>query len=290
MEHQSWPNAFDMWKRLTEYTPEIECLSDNMQLLRECKDIRDSHFHNWDQQTSHLISDNILNAIHITKEDDLTAGVDEEVLHDLLQSMDEHVSKSVNDSEKDASNVLPCFENSRLCSDLIGTLQHAFDGMEEDITQVLSTYKAGWKEAYNERKSAWHEKESQLNDDYDIGPTLKNFGFTSLGTSGHNPHLVSISPQSSLAGPSNEVNATGVINTPVTLDINEFTKSWGLNTEQMAAFNIITNRSLDFRGFGEPLVYFCLGQQGQVKVTFLMHSKLILMLKEKLEYFMSVHS
>ena len=104
-----------------------------------------------------------------------------------------------------------------------------------------------------------------MHDDYDMGSSFESFQTTTSHTSARHPHLATVSVQASQAGPSNVVNTSVVVPPPISLDIDEFAASWSLNAEQTAAFKIIAKRSLERRGFGDPLRMFLSGPAGTGK-------------------------
>jgi len=106
----SWEHAFNNWKSSAEYKSEVEELLRNMQLLHKCKDRRDNHFKSHNHSAVGFITTEMIHESRQVEDDDLTAGVDEEALHELLQNMDDRMSTYAHKMNLDIANVVGCFE------------------------------------------------------------------------------------------------------------------------------------------------------------------------------------
>lgn len=155
----SWQDAFVAWKASAGYSTSVEDVLMNMQLLHECKDSCDNHFKSRNRSDGNIITSSMISESRHIVDDDLTAAIDEEALHGLLQEMDDRILKYAFKMNADISDVLGCFENSGLCDTVqVSSANCRPLGIEEDVSHSEHTYDAEWKDAYEERKAAWKKK------------------------------------------------------------------------------------------------------------------------------------
>ena len=263
---KTWQESFEIWKQSPEFTPEIKCLLTNMQLLHECKDSRDNHFKDRNSTSNSIISSMMVNESQNIEEDDLTATVDEEALHDLLQDMDGKISKSRHETDPDVVELLGCMQNSGLFNSIGNESVIEQDGVEENITDDPQKNEADWKEAYLKRKLAWRQRESLHTTDYDMDEMSDCHASFITPIQGREPRIVSNNDNDSIpsVGPSTRTEPSVAV-VPVSLNPSDFASTWGLNKEQTLAFNIIANQSLKRRGFDDPLKMFLSGPAGTGK-------------------------
>ena len=266
----SWEHAFVNWKSSDEYISEVEDLLTNMQLLHECKDSRDNHFKNHNRSASGIITTDMVQESRHVEEDDLTAAVDEEALHELLQNMDDRLSKYAHKMKLDISNVIGCFERSGLYSCLGKTKgNNSISGVEEDVSQLDDTYETDWKNAYNKCKTTWRSQESLETDEYNDEQTSDVYTSFVNPINTREPQVVSncipdVGPSRLQANDQSNANSS-LQPATATLKPSDFAASWGLNKEQTLAFNIIAAQSLVRRGFDNPLKMFLSGPAGTGK-------------------------
>lgn len=266
---KSWHESFEDWKRSPEFSPEIKSLLANMQLLHECKDSRDNHFKDRNRASDSIISADMVTESRNIEEDDLTATVDEEALHELLQDMNGKIEKFGHDTNPDVVNILGSMQNSGLFG---STANHPSDseqdGLEENITHTSQTYEADWKEAYVNRKAAWRERESLHTSDYDMNEMSEYYTAFVTPVQGREPKIVSndLEPMPLVGSSTHAPQASPAVGIPVSsLNPSDFASTWGLNKEQTLAFNIIANQSLKKRGFEGPLKMYLSGPAGTGK-------------------------
>jgi len=203
------------------------------------------------------------------EDDDLTAGVDEEALHKLLQNMDDRMSTYAYKMNLDIANVVGCFEQSGLYSCFGGTRGNDDLGTEEDVSHLHQTYEVDWKAAYDQCKITWRSHESLETDEYNNERTLDVYSSFINPINTHGPQVVNNSVCDVCPASHPQVNDQSSANSSfqevVSLEPLDFALSWGLNKEQTIAFHIITSQSLVCRGFENPLKMFLSGPAGTGK-------------------------
>jgi len=168
---ESWEFAFENFLALPECDLDIHEIMNNMQLLHECKDSRDSHMKNRNRQPTGFVTSEMINASQTAQEDDLNESLHENALHNLLVTVADKNSEKISRSSEDISSVLTHFENSGLCQMPLTSREFPADGVIELIDGSDTGYENLWKNAYDARKLSW--KERQI-----------NLGLNSAGTSG----------------------------------------------------------------------------------------------------------
>ena len=265
--HLSWHEAFQSWKTSADYTPEINQLLNNMNLLNECKDSRDNHFKNRNRQTTDIISENVINESRMVEDDELTTGIDEEALHDLLQDLNGRMARSLEGDDPEILNVIGCLEHSGLLNTEEESEIINVEGSIEQIGNDTESYEAEWKATYDKRKAVWKQKESLETYDYNMEPDFTaNASFLMQATQHRAPQIVNNDTTTSPgAGPSNELNNHIDISHVGNIEPEDFVVNWNLNKEQALAFKIIANQSLKRKGFEDPLKMFLSGPAGTGK-------------------------
>lgn len=115
----SWSDAFDGWS--SSSSPDVHRRMDKMQIIHECKDCRDDHFHNRAHNQQHLqVAPEIMNYSRLMGDGDYSCEeADAEVLCHLSEI--DKISRSKAAEQRERLNSLECL--STVCTHLVCHLQ-----------------------------------------------------------------------------------------------------------------------------------------------------------------------
>ena len=241
----SWAEAFDDFVKSS--SPGIRKILDNIQILHECKDSKNSH---WAKRNR------IMDAETRTTRNEDNGEPDMEEIMDHIDSVEDYRSRAVAESlanvsdcvfELQAAGMFPCAEDSRNTS----------SGIEYPERLMLpddDTLEDQWKSVYENRRNEWKKK-------------LSN---THTEASTVSP-IASTQPLAIISAI--DVGSTGVEDQIMRLDvppatvpnvsIDDIVNTWSLNVEQARAFKIIASHSTDPRS--KPLRMYIGGPGGTGK-------------------------
>ena len=267
-EQETWESVFDSFKESAECDIEICQILNNMQILHECKESRDTHMKNRNKRSTFNITSDIVDASRAAEEDDLNEAIGESALQELLDTMAKKKSERIERSSDDVSSVLQSLNDSGLCSVPVSE-NMMVNGVIEKSDEADIAYETIWKEAYEERRTAWKKQMSSKGNRMRDCSNAANA--IALIRSSRNPRVeqngMEYEPRLVLndndpSGSSNGINRNHELR-PTNVDVDAFAAEWTLNEEQTLAFKVVANQSIKFNV--EPLKMYLAGSAGTGK-------------------------
>ena len=252
-----WPEAFDEFAECC--SKETRKVMDNMQILHECKDSKDSHFRTRRNHTvrseKKTVQDRELDQLNM-----------DEML-DHIGSVENYYSYAITESASHAMDCLSELESSGLfdvprnaVTDLPNETERCprFECPERIMLPDDKTLEDQWKSVYEKRRDEWkrkltdaHAEPETMNSSANVIQPLvmTNVGASQVLPQAHS-QIMEISP------PLNVVPEANV-------SIEELVHDWTLNTEQARAFKIIASHSMESKP--KPLRMYLGGPGGTGK-------------------------
>ena len=182
-----WESAFQVFLASPECDLHVRDIMNNMQLMHECKDSRDSHMKNRNRQPTGFVTSDMVDASQIAQEDELNESLHEEALHELLITVANQNSEKISRSSENVNGVLAHLESSGLCQTNQTSTEFSGDGFIELVDESNMDYEDLWKSAYDTRKTRWKERQivlgttakpgdavTSIQSKKKIGPTTQN--------------------------------------------------------------------------------------------------------------------
>ena len=241
-----WAESFDEFVKSSSL--ETRKILDNIQILHECKDSKNSH---WAKRSKEMEKERCA----ARNEGSEAPGMEE--MMDHLDSVENYHSRAVAES---LANVSDCLHELRVAG-MFSPIEHdqypvppTADCPERLMIPDDDTLEQQWKESYDNRRSEWKKK---LTATHIEEPAVSPVGSTQS--------LVVMNATST-----NEIQVNDQImqlelpppNVP-DISIDSLVDEWSLNTEQARAFRIITLHSIDTRS--RPLRMYIGGPGGTGK-------------------------
>ena len=271
---ESWEIAFEAFLESSECVLEIREIMNNMQLMHECKDSRDSHMKNQNREPTGFITSDMIDASRSAQEDELNESHSENALHDLLITVAQKNSQKISRSFEDVNGVLSHLENSGLCQTPEISSDFTNSGVIELVDSSDTRNENIWKNAYEVRKTNWKEQQISLGLN-SVGPSNSNPHNVSsmiqakkdnrhgINTDGHEPRIV-LNAEETHQQLVNTSHSERHLNTEdQTVDIESYAAKWTLNSEQTLAFKIVADQSNTYNA--DPLKMYLAGPAGTGK-------------------------
>jgi len=250
----NWPEAFEEF--LKSCTKETRKVMDNMQILHECKDSKDSHY----RMRRNRVSPNERRNV----QDQDQPSMDEVMDH--IDSVEDYHSRATMESLADITDCLSELEDAGLFDLSKGTSTASFDGTEqrsppECPERIMlpddDTLEDQWKGMYEKRRDEWKRKLSDTRVETPaiasadvIQPLVMTNTDASQALPPADSRVVQIPPSV------NQIPEENV-------STEEIVQSWTLNTEQARAFKIIASHSMEQKS--KPLRMYLGGPGGTGK-------------------------
>ena len=253
---RSWPEAFDDF--LKSCTKEKRNVMDNMQILHECKDSKESHFRMRRNRASRS-----------EKKSMQDRSLDQPNMDDVLdhiESVESYNRYTTMESISDIADCLSELESTRLFSvseatiidPLDGTEQHSQTGCPERIMLPDDdTLEDQWRDTYEKRRDEWKRKLSNTRAETTMASSAD--GVQPLVMTSAEASQILPQADSQIMEIPSSTNPTPDTNIP----IEELVHAWTLNTEQARAFKIITSHSMELKP--KPLRMYLGGPGGTGK-------------------------
>lgn len=271
---ESWEIAFEAFLESSECDLEIREIMNNMQLMHECKDSRDSHMKNRNREPTGFVTSDMIDASRSAQEDELNESHSENALHDLLITVAQKNSQKISRSFEDVNGVLSHLENSGLCQMPEISSDFTNGGVIELVDSSDTRNENIWKNAYEVRKTNWKERQISLGLN-SVGPSNSNPHNVSsmirakkdnrhgVNTDGHEPRIV-LNAEETNQQLVNASHGERRLNTEdQTVDIESYAAKWTLNSEQTLAFKIVADQSNTYNA--DPLKMYLAGPAGTGK-------------------------
>jgi len=254
----SWWEALD--KFLKSCSKETRKVMDNMQILHECKDSKDSHFRMRRNRT-------VRNGRNETRGQGLELDQPEmDELMDHIDSVERYYSSATAQSISQALDCLSELESAGLFnvsdSAVIDSPQETerhlcAESSERIMLPADDTLEDQWKDAYEKRRDAWKRKLTDAHAETTTTPSadatqpmvMTNVGINRILPQTHS-QVMEISPSM------NRTPGMGI-------SVEELIRDWNLNTEQARAFKIIALHSMEMKP--KPLRMYLGGPGGTGK-------------------------
>ena len=253
-DFMDWPEAFHTF--LSSCTIEIREVMDNMQILHECKDSKNNHYH--------TRVNRVLPNERTTARDPDQPSMDE--IMDHIDSVEDYYSRTTMQSLSVVVDCLSELESAGLFQDSSSTNTSVFEETEhlssEQPDRIMlpddDTLEDQWRGVYDQRREEWKRKLSVthvessawLPSTREIEPHLMTYVDASQARPVEDSQVLQILPSISQEP---EENVT----------IEEITRIWTLNTEQARAFKIIASHSMKQKQ--KPLRMYLGGSSGTGK-------------------------
>jgi hypothetical protein len=167
----SWPEAFDEFSK--SCTKEMRRVMDNMQILHECKDSKDSHFRMRKNRAGRSRENNVQDR-----------GLDQPNMDDVLdhiESVEGYRSYATMESISDIMDCLSELENTRLFSTSDASVADSFGETERRphtgcperiMLPDDDTLEDQWKDTYEKRRDEWKRKLTNTHVETAIAPSV----------------------------------------------------------------------------------------------------------------------
>ena len=246
---ESWPEALDGF--LKSCTADTRKMMDNMQILHECKDSKDSFYRTRRNRTTRS------EGIH-GQERNLDEPGMEDILHHI-ESVENYYSHATMESISDITDCLSELENTNLFNVLGTAGADSFNRTECPERIMLpddNTLEGQWKDAYEKRRDEWKQKLSNVHTKTTSAPPTDTLQPFVMATADVRQNLPPMGAQVMQIPPINPTPHTNVT-------VEELVRAWTLNTEQARAFSIIALHSMESKP--KPLRMYLGGPGGTGK-------------------------
>ena len=231
----TWTEAFEEFQK--SCTKETRKVMDNMQILHECKDSKDSHYR--------MRKNRAAQSQRSTRGQDQDQPNMDEVL-DHIESVESYHNHATMESISDITDCLAELESTNLfdASDAaVADSSNETDQRPQCPERIMlpddETLEDQWKDAYEKRRDEWKHKlstthiETTATSSADViqPVVMTNIGANQIPTQTES-RIMEIPPSTI---PTPEANVS----------VEELVTTWTLNTEQARAFEIITSHSME---------------------------------------------